>query len=71
MFPADDREQNKEKKMAKSTKKPLFAWGFEFANGSYYREFFGTRADAKEFAKTALNDDYKIVKFSFKKYSAK
>lgn len=61
----------KERKMAKATKKPLFAWGFEFTDGSYYSEFFGTKTSAKEFANTALNDDCKIVKFSFKKYSAK
>lgn len=59
--------------MAKPTKKPMFAWGFEFGNGKYYREFFGTKTDAKYFANGyfSSNDDYKIVKFIFKKHSAK
>ena len=67
-----EKQKTKEIKMAKATKKPMFAWGYEFKNGSYYSEFFGTKSAAKEFAAdTAFNDDFKIVKFVVKKYSAK
>lgn len=73
LLPAATVEQpKKEKTMAKSSKKPVFTWGYEFSNGSYYTEFFGTKKAAKTYSTDfSFNDDFKIVKFVVKKVSAK